>query len=1032
MDAATSSFSVRSPSLSFLHYDHHSHHFHRDNNEHDELDCFLAMDPALFYATPEVTPTPGQGTPIRTRDASVVSSLGVASSTDSRGASLRRSNRARKPSQVKELRTLIVSEQQQQQRQRKRTLSVSVLQNADETVEAVAKKLKRDEKKAHTAALNDKRDARDRARKKWLYHHQRLFEPLLPTSSRSMYFDTLRKEVERMEPSQRAGVPLHELDEQPTLIKGAVLKDYQLYGLSYLVWMFKNGMNCILGDEMGLGKTLQTLSLFAWIKENDPGPHDPHLVICPLSVLQSWENEAARWLPSMKTLRFHGVAQERTRLKDIFRKGHAEHIDIVFSTYETFVAEDSWFKSQRWMYCVLDEGHKIKNAETSISHKLHGIGSLYRLILTGTPVQNNLVELWGLLHWLYPAVFTEASERLFQDSFDMTKGSYDLAFLNLAKELVAKIMLRRTKNSVEINVPPREEMTVFIPLTEAQRFWTYRLLTRMDTVELKEIFSQGLKIKVEDEAISEGRQEVLNMLENQMKQEKEGKGNLQGSQYKKLMNLLLQLRKVCDHPYLLPNAEPEPYSIGEHLVAASSKLIVIDKLLAEILPKGERVLIFSQWTKMLDILEDFLTLRSIRYARLDGSTCRPRRSLDIKLFQSEKSPYQIFLISTKAGGLGINLTKATTVIMCDTDWNPQNDLQAIARAHRIGQTKTVKVYRLICRGSVEDQMLDRIRRKLFLSIKIMGSNNSSSQNTSLGSSELLDILRKGSSALTQYDDSMGLASFLGASVADILQESKRTEDRRNVRLKHDVEGVKEEEGSDEAKLLEDAEEEEKRLLSGVAQVQSRFFEGRVIQRQNNADIANEWKDLQKAAKAERKVVVDGMSFALSAPVEKEVEVVAKPPQKRQREKFESEEWCNYCRDGGELIMCNLCPRVFHSKCHGITKKAAAFAHSVPCSQHSCAVCYRSTSDAGGMLFRCQTCHQAFCEDCLPFDDIEPLGESLPEFELLGYGTKTNAYFIRCHDCLYEFGQNQALWESWQQEFKHVQRKLRRKRMEMEM
>lgn len=228
---------------------------------------------------------------------------------------------------------------------------------------------------------------------------------------------------------------------------------------------------------------------------------------------------------------------------------------------------------------------------------------------------------------------------------------------------------------------------------------------------------------------------------------------------------------------------------------------------------------------------------------------------------------------------GINLTKASTVIMCDSDWNPQNDLQAIARAHRIGQTKVVKVcayqftfdigslnclnlqvYRLICQGSVEDQMLDRIRRKLFLSVKIMGSDNSSStENTSLGSSELMDILRKGSSALANSESGFKLSEFWGADISDILRESRSLEDARGAKMKKELK-VEDGEGSD-AKLILDAEEEEKRLLSGVAQVQSRLFEGRMVHRtQNNTDIANEWRDLEKRARVDRTVTVDGMTF----------------------------------------------------------------------------------------------------------------------------------------------------------------------------
>ncbi|KAF8634735.1 hypothetical protein AX15_000747 [Amanita polypyramis BW_CC] len=949
------------------------------DHEQDELDCLSVMDPSIFYGVPVPPGVPPSNSVTAPKYNLRLRFPGPPESSRSRSVSSSDTS-LRRPSREKKLETLANlrrSAREKKQRTvtevvpltlgmpRKRTLSVSTLQNG---VEVAAKKSRMDEKKAQTVVINVKRDARDKARKRWLCHYRHLFQPLLPASS--SYLESLVSEVERF--GQKAIVPFLEFDEQPSLIKGATLKDYQLSGLSFLVWMYKNGMNCILGDEMGLGKTLQTLSLFAWIKENETGVYDPHLVICPLSVLQSWENEAARWVPSLSTLRFHGIVNERNRIKETLRRRSIEQPHIIFTTYETFVAEDSWFKSQRWKYCVLDEGHKIKNADTNIAGKLQGLGCLYRLILTGTPVQNNLVELWSLLHWLYPSVFTDTSERLFKESFDMSKGSYDISFLNAAKELVSKVMLRRTKASVEIDVPPREEMTIFLPLTEAQRFWTYRLLTKMDTLDLEEIFSQGSKIKVEDKAIHEGRQEVLSILEDQMKQERV----LQNGRYKKLMNLLMQLRKVCDHPYLLPNAPPEPYYLGEHLVAASSKLIIIDKLLADILPKGERVLIFSQWTGMLDYVEDFLALRSIKYARLDGSTHRPRRTLDIKLFQMEKSPYQVFLISTKAGGLGINLTKATNVIMCDSDWNPQNDLQAIARAHRIGQTKTVKVYRLICRGSVEDQMSDRIRRKLFLSVKIMSSNSSSSENTSLGSSELLDILRKGSSALMPHDDSMDFGRFLDANVADILQDSKKIEDIRNAKIKHDIDSVKEEGDADEAKLLEDAEEEERRLLSGVAQVQSRFFEGKVVQRKTNTEIANEWKALQKRARVDRTVSVDGMVFIVSAP--SVPETVMQSPVKREKIKFKSEEWCNYCRDGGELVMCGLCPRVFHPRCHGMSKAATARTLHISCSQHSCTDCRRSTSDAGGMLFRCQTCHQAFCEDCLPFDDIEPIGETLPE------------------------------------------------------
>ncbi|KAN0080357.1 P-loop containing nucleoside triphosphate hydrolase protein [Tylopilus felleus] len=881
------------------------------------------------------------------------------------------------------------------------------------------KKQKIEDKKALTIVINAKRVQVDAAKRRWLFRHQDFFQPLLPSTN---FFDVLRKEVSELG-GEVTYVPFHVLTEQPTLIQGGEMKEYQLQGLAFLVYMYNNGMNCILGDEMGLGKTLQTLSLFAYIREHSKGPQDPHLIICPLSVLSSWQIEAARWLPCFNVLRYHGTQAERERLKTAIRNEEIK-FDLCITTYESYVADDSWFKTRRWLYCVLDEGHKIKNSETLVSSKLKGLGSLYRLILTGTPVQNNLVELWSLLHWLYPTVFTPASERIFRESFNLSKGSYSIPILQAAEGLLKVVMMRRTKDSVEISVPPREELAVFVPMTEAQRFWTYRLLTRMDTLDLQEIFTS----KLEDVPEDDGRRQVREQIAAQIKRTASGEAN----RWRKLMNLLMQLRKVCDHPYMLQDAAPTPYTIGEHIVASSSKLIVIDKLLSDILPKGERVLIFSQWTTMLDLLEDFMELRGIPYARLDGGTTRPRRTLDIKLFQQEKSPYKVFLVSTKAGGLGINLTRASTVIMCDSDWNPQNDLQAIARAHRIGQTKVVKVYRLICRGSVEDQMLDRIRRKLFLSVKVMSSNTTDLSSSGKESesaqqfkkAELMDILRKGSSAISREETGMDFGRFLNAPIDSILEESRAREGVRDARMKKELDesAVKVEETE---KLLQDAEEEERRLLSGVAQVQSRLFEGQVVHReQNNQQIAQEWKELQKRARTDRLVVVDGIHvLADYMGCDEPTDNAKSAPKKRSRAKYDSEDWCIYCRDGGEVVVCSQCPRVFHPECHGITPAELKSLPSIPCSQHNCAECNRNTAQSGGMLFRCQTCPQAFCEDCLPQGDIDAVGDVLPEFTLLGFGAQTTAYYIRCHDCHALWAQDPAAWKAWEEDMVDTQQKL---------
>ncbi|KAJ7110364.1 P-loop containing nucleoside triphosphate hydrolase protein [Mycena crocata] len=877
------------------------------------------------------------------------------------------------------------------------------------------RKAKKEERDEQRAELSSARADLDVNRKRWLYANRGLFEPLLPAKEKS-FFAHLNKE---MTGDATPPLPKHEFVSQPELIVGGEMKEYQLEGLSFLANMYHNGINCILGDEMGLGKTLQTLSLFAHIKESG-GPALPHLIVCPLSVLSSWEAECARWLPSMRALRFHGTGEERERLKGVIREADVP-VDIVVTTYETLSSQDlGWFKTRRWACVVLDEGHRIKNADTDVATRVAAIGGLWRIILTGTPIQNNLTELWGLLHWLYPHIFTQTTRTLFAASFDLGAGTYALPVIDAVRALLAAIQLRRTKDTLTesgalAGVPPREEWTIFIPFTEAQRFWTYRMLTRLEQVDLQALFPP----QKDDGTIDEGRREVLKLLENQAKG---GAGT--SKQWQKFSALLMSLRRICDHPYMIDDAEPANYEIGEHVVAASSKLIAIDKILADVLPKDERVLIFSQWTDMLDLLEDHMALRGIAYLRLDGSTSRARRGMVIRMFQRDDSQYKVFLISTKAGGLGINLTKASTCILCDSDWNPQNDLQAIARSHRIGQTKVVKVYRLICRASVEDQMLDRIRRKLFLSAKIIGgkgdqqSGRGRPEGQGMGGSELMSILRRGSSALTRSDDGMDLARFRTASLQEILKVSRARDDVHEARVKHDLRMEVDVEGKDGAALLRSAEEEEKALLSGVARVQSYLFEGTLLQRSKEPkETGPALGTPQKRGRVDRTITIGGMSFIIDESMAESDPSKAPAPTKRAKKStFEWEDYCIGCRDGGEVVICNHCPRVFHAECHPTLSVAQIKANSmVVCGQHSCCKCSRSTSAAGGLILRCQTCPQAFCSDCISWDDIKMVGDTIPEFVLRNFGKRDSVVFIRCAECC-ELEKIDPQWaQEWEKE-----------------
>ena len=383
------------------------------------------------------------------------------------------------------------------------------------------------------------------------------------------------------------------------------MKPYQTVGLSFLVYLFRNGMGGILGDEMGLGKTLQTLALLQHLKEttkvSSSGQGRPSLVICPLSVLNSWSTEARKFAPELKVLRFHGPERERGHLKrmalgempvarkvpkvdvnpkiidleseDELTRESYQGPDIIVTTYEGFLAEENWFKRALvWRYVVLDEGHKIKNELSLIAKALQGLGAEYRLVLTGTPLQNNLSELWALLHWLYPEVFTTRSQEIFKKSFNLTQGRVSTKVMDDSRRLLEHIMLRRTKSSpgVDLNLPPKTEVLLYCALSPMQKFWYMRLLTRTDQGLLDDLF-QGAGSKeaalLQDEIENVDSLETSN-IEQLSRIEAPSENTLQGAQWheskaimkqaiereqadqaknpawRKLMNLLLQLRKV--------------------------------------------------------------------------------------------------------------------------------------------------------------------------------------------------------------------------------------------------------------------------------------------------------------------------------------------------------------------------------------------------------------------------------------------------------------------------------------------------------
>ncbi|KAJ3044062.1 hypothetical protein HDV00_003166 [Rhizophlyctis rosea] len=543
---------------------------------------------------------------------------------------------------------------EKEERRRRKKRQVEEVDAETDTDEETVKKVKHtplkrvipvSERMKRNAIVREEASLIAEKRVAFLHANRHLFIPVLDGDEHATYFDKLSQSQIKRAPAS------WEEREQPKLVRGE-MKDYQLRGLSFLIWLYENGANGILGDEMGLGKTLQTLSLLAYLKER--GLDGPFLIICPLSVLSSWMAEIARWTPSLKAIMFHGIAHERERLK---QNCNEEIYDLYVTSYEQYEAEQSWFKhSFNWRYVVLDEGHRIKNDQSQLAQSLQGLTSQYRLMLTGTPLQNNLRELWALFHWLYPEVFTPRTAQKFNDSFHLTLGNYDEQMLDDSRKLLERIMIRRLKSTVDLNIPPKEEMTLYVPLAPMQRFWYSRLMLRMDKQSLEDIFPANGKtsssledsIKAEESKILhpvpsrldtvDSMDVDVNAVTSQMREGVEyAMQHEQNGQWRKLMNLLMQLRKICNHPYMMPNSEPEPFLPGDHLYLNAGKMIVLDKLLTKLRIGGHRTLLFSEFTSMLDILEDYLRHKGISYCRLDGSTARPRRNLDIHLFQREDS-----------------------------------------------------------------------------------------------------------------------------------------------------------------------------------------------------------------------------------------------------------------------------------------------------------------------------------------------------------------------------------------------------------
>ena len=548
-----------------------------------------------------------------------------------------------------------------------------------------------------------------------------------------------RRRTEKEEDAELLRAGKHASDEEhtifresPSYIQGGEMRDYQVSGLNWLVSLHENGISGILADEMGLGKTLQTISFLGYLRFI-LGISGPHLVVVPKSTLDNWAREFARWIPEINVLVLQGAKEERHEL--INDRLIDEKFDVCITSYEMILREKSHLKKFAWEYIIIDEAHRIKNEESSLAQIIRVFNSRNRLLITGTPLQNNLHELWALLNFLLPDVFGDSEA--FDQWFSNQDADQDQVVQQLHRVL-RPFLLRRVKSDVEKSLLPKKEINLYVGMSEMQVKWYKNIIEK----DIDAVNGAGGK--------------------------KESKT--------RLLNIVMQLRKCCNHPYLFDGAEPgPPYTTDEHLVFNAAKMVMLDKLLKRMQAQGSRVLIFSQMSRVLDILEDYSVMRGYQYCRIDGSTAHEDRIAAIDEYNKPASEKFLFLLTTRAGGLGINLTSADIVVLFDSDWNPQADLQAMDRAHRIGQTKQVVVFRFVTENAIEEKVLERAAQKLRLDQLVIQQGRAQQQAKQAASKdELLGMIQHGAEKIFEENDgTVGKGADISESeLDDILRKGE--------------------------------------------------------------------------------------------------------------------------------------------------------------------------------------------------------------------------------------------------------------------
>lgn len=520
--------------------------------------------------------------------------------------------------------------------------------------------------------------------------------------------------------------------EKPKLLAPELeLKNYQQVGINWLSLLYKRKLSCILADEMGLGKTCQVISFLAHLKEI--GEQGPHLVVVPSSTLENWLREFQKFCPEFVVEPYYGSMAERAEIRDALTQPNAS-FDVMVTTYNLAcgASQDLGFlKSRKFNVCVYDEGHMLKNSQSERYIKLMKLHAKFRLILTGTPLQNNLRELVSLLSFILPDIFNSKKEDLAgifkhkAKSTDKGDGRNPLLSeqrITKAKKMMTPFVLRRKKNQVLQHLPSKTHEVVYCELTgEQQVVYNRELEVSRKAMEDRKAGKKGVKsvgnvlMQLRKASLHHllfrnlFSDKVIKQMAHEIMREEQYRNANEQYIYEDMEVMTdAELHRLCEQ---FPSIRRHKLVQDEWM--NSGKVQKLQELLPPMKANGDRILIFSQFTQMLDILERVLNYMGITFVRLDGQTPVELRQPLIDKFY-EETDITVFLLSTKAGGFGINLTCANTVIIYDLSFNPHDDKQAEDRAHRVGQTQDVRVIRLITKNTIEENILQLANTKLAL------------------------------------------------------------------------------------------------------------------------------------------------------------------------------------------------------------------------------------------------------------------------------------------------------------------------------